>query len=175
MKRNLWLILAAAALLGMFFAPRSAYSMELGVPSLPGVPAIPTLPTPTLPAVPLPDVLRRVPPSPIFPGRDIRLPVELPSRRIPGPVLPIPIQLKPCARVSGVLASTRKLMADSQAGSQAAAPAARLDKAYDNARVSVADDAPVVVVPQARRKRRLGDPSHLTLPESDLESEIGIR
>lgn len=179
MKRHLWLILAALALLGMFFVPRAAYSIEIAVPvapelpvlpvsAIPMVPAVPILPAvPALPALPaLPEIaMPQIPAVPAFPSVPVpaaepRSGVRLPARGVPGPVLPFP-----------VLVSGKLLAAEPGARPSLAA---RLDKVYDNAPAmkTRASDDDAVIVPESKRKRK-NSSLRLTLPESDLESEIG--
>ncbi len=184
MKRNFWLVLAVLAIVAMVFVPRRAYSMELETRLLPGVPSIPALPTPSCPVVPAINPDWRTPQLPTFPSRDIRVPAEplqLPSRRIPGPVLPIPVVVAPArlpatARPKGVLVMADAL-ATSAASAQNAQASVKLAAAFDGTRASAStrSDEAVIVVPQQKRRRVTRSEGRLTLPESDLESEIGIK
>ena len=161
MKRHCWLILALLALLGMIFVPGQAHSA---------------------PAVSLPGVSIRISPVTL-----VRLPVRpipgptvagKPQIRLPSPQMPVtpvptfetrvvvvaaaarPVAFETAARKAGVLGTARKMFEGPAGGLQAS-----LDKAFDNTGPT---EAPPVKVPREESSR-------ITLPESDLEEEIGIR
>ncbi len=158
MKRH-WILplLGLAALWATAAAAETVYA-----PSLPTVPVVPMI-------VHIPNLPSRI---------DMIIPGQTPTRNLPGRITQVPAARLPAAAIPGrpervslppaAFRTVRMTLA-----SRAKAPSAHaLDRAFDNSRSqepALSEDE-AVYVPSPK-----GDSSHLTLPESDLESEIGIR
>jgi hypothetical protein len=181
MKKNVWLILVVLALLGMFFVPLQAYSVQLGPRiSLPNVGRNPSLPS-RLPGYPMPD--------PSFPHRlpsySLAHPallgkprIQLSISEIPAPV--IPIQNKTSATEIVVAPIEIRIIAPKTLSSVRGKPLAvqTIQVLFDSPERS--QDPEPMVDPSVPAPKRETQPSpenapHITLPESDLEEEIGIK
>lgn len=160
MKQNYWLFLAALAVMGLLFVPGQAHSAEFLVPAVPvsfNVPVMPAiLPTITVPG-PRPGGINK--PQIQLPSPSNPIPMSLPAAVAPRPLY-LPGAL-PVRRSVALLPAARKALGAKTLDSRT------LDKAFDNVELPV--EVPPVVVPQ------YPDPSRQTLPETDLEREIGIQ
>lgn len=166
MKRNYWLILALLALLGMVFVPGQAHSAP--AVRFPGVSTrISPVSTVRLPVRPIP--------GPTMIGKPQ---IQLPSPRMPVVLIPTfetrvlvleavarPVAFETAASKAGVFGTARRMLAEKGADSSS------LSKAFDNA---APEEAPAVVVDGAKHKPAKDGSVRVTLPESDLEKEIGI-
>lgn len=165
MRNNHWIVLAVAALAAMFFVPRAAYSFEVAVIAVPGIKA------PVAPAR-LPSRIVILPTTPTMPVKPIPGPFEggVPQIRLPDvrvPMLPFKINVAPVAQTA--LPAVSKRLTDA-AQSERGVTTQDLDATFD-AR-GTEEEGDVVVV--GRRKDAKRKVNRLTLPESDLELEIGI-
>jgi hypothetical protein len=171
MKRNYWLVIIIASLLGMFFIPKMAYSAEFRAIPRVNLPAAPILPIVSLPNLPLPF------PSTI-PGPAIQLPIPaIPVVSVPERIQVTGIAMAP-RQEKGVFASAQKAFA---AAPGAAAPSSQqLNTGFDegtktavHAGAVEVEDAPRPQ-PKRQQKKRVENSRVIQLPTWELENEIGI-
>lgn len=194
MKRHFWLILAVISLLGMIIMPKMAHSQQIRIPmTVPGISiprvVLPTYPMPTVainqPRIQLPaprlnagiavyNLQAQVPAAPTTLVAVVKVvpvaAVAAAPAAVPASVIPLTDK-----RASEAL---RKLYEATKRKGKTPSPA-DISTLFDGAVQAEPIPVPVDVPPQgndqgkAPEKTEPGD-SRLTLPEWDLEQEIGI-
>lgn len=172
MKKNLWLVLIALSLLGLVLAPRQAHSATLirrsWAPTTPVSKVRPGFPV----ALPSPKI-------PIRPGLP---PLDRPKIEFPGPKMPVlparPVKIQPAAALQDALKTLPlAAMARRKLGvGEGTVDAEALHGLFDNGAVQALAPEPVTIQPVPEEP--LGTPEgegESTLPEQDLEGELGLR
>ena len=167
MKKNFWLILAIASLLGMIIMPGMANSAVISVPvSLPGIGATPI----ALPHYPTTSAAGNLPliqiPAPVLQVLARLLPPVV--TQAPAPIA-APMAVNPEAAHSAVAILHK--MAETGRDKSRSAPGQAAAALFDSAAQSA--PAPVQATDTDKPAAQSAD-SRPTLPEWDLEQELGI-